>query len=328
LFTRCLLVLVVAAHSAAASGVAAPAAAASASHPHAAADKYQIWGTAAATALIARADANSLATAAALRYMGPGLKPSPLELAARASELAPEDASIGWLHLQLCGNTPTCDVRDVATVLRWVDADNGAAWLQNLAAAQKDRDETEVDRILTDMAQGTRFDFYWNRLVVLMVDALYAARDDLPNGFAASDAARLNFVSRIASAEIIPSFSALQEACRESSAIPGRRDACLKLSKTMQRGDTVIAQITGFSIERRLHAPDSKEARAIAQRRHVLEWRVAAAAQLDSPLLPWTKNAHARARLAQMRAMPREEDVCIAILRKHKMALDPPEVHP
>jgi hypothetical protein len=286
------------------------------------------WGSAAAAALIARADANSLATAAALRYMGPSQKPSPLELAARASELAPEDASIGWLHLQLCGDTPTCDIRDVATVLRWVDADNSAAWLQNLALAQKDRDETEVDRILADMAQGTRFDFYWNRIVVLMVDALYAARDDLPGGIAASDAARLDVVSRIANAEIIPSFSALLEACRESSAIPGRRDPCLKLSKTMQRGDTVIAQITGFSIERRLHAPDSKEARAVAQRRHILEWRVAAAAKLDSPLLPWTKNARARARLAQMRAMPREEDVCIAILRKHKMALDPPEVHP
>ena len=319
MLSRCLLVLVVAAPC---------AAAASASYPHAAADKYQMWESAAATALIARADANSLATAAALRYMDPIQKPSALELAARASELAPDDASIGWLHLQLCGDTPTCDIRDVATVQRWVDADNGAAWLQNLAAARKDRDETEVDRILADMAQGTRFDFYWNRIVVLMVDALYAARDDLPGGFAASDAARLNFASGIANSEIIPSFAGLLEACRESSAIPGRRDPCLKLSKTMQRGDTVVAQITGFSIERRLHAPDSKEARAVAQRRHVLEWRVAAAAKLDSPLLPWTKNARARARLAQMRAMPREEDVCIAILRKYKMALDPPEVHP
>jgi hypothetical protein len=44
--------------------------------------------------------------------------------------------------------------------------------------------------------------------------------------------------------------------------------------------------------------------------------------------LPWTKNARARARIAAMRAMPREEDVCIAILRQHKMALDPPEVRP
>lgn len=333
----CLLVLALAAtHSPVAPGVGVhgvtprPGA-------HAAADKYQAWKAEAAVALSARADANSLATAAALSYTGPvygaktgspNPKPSALELAARASELAPQNASIGWLHLQLCSGTPTCDIRDVATVMRWVDADNGAAWLQTLATAQRDRDSTEVDRILADMAHGERFDFYWNRIVVLMVDALDAARDNLPNGFAASDSAKLSTVSGIASGEIIPPFTALVEACRESGYAAERRELCLKLSKTMQRGDTIVAQLAGFSIERHLLAPDSKEARAIAERRHILEWRVAAAAKFDNPLLPWTKNARARARLAQMRAMPRQEDVCIAILRQHKMALDPPEVHP
>jgi len=251
-----------------------------------------------------------------------------VELAARAAELAPQNASIGWLHLQLCAGTPACDIRDVATVMRWVDADNGAAWMQTLTVAQKDRDTTEVDRILADMAVGARFDFYWNRIVVLMVDALAAVGYDLPGGFAASDASRLGLVSGIASSEVIPAFSALVEACRESSTLPERRELCLKLSKTMQRSDTVAAQMAGFSLERRLLAPDSKEARAIAERRHVLEWRVAEAAKFDNPLLPWTRNARARARLAQMRALPREEDVCIAILKEHKMALDPPEVHP
>jgi hypothetical protein len=337
-----LLVLALAStQPAASSGGGASGLATSRPNSQAAAEKYQTWRAGAAAALIARADANSLATAAALRYSGstinakagaPNLKPSALDLAARASELAPLDASISWLHLQLCSDTPSCDIRDVATAMRWVDADNGAAWLQTLAAAQKDaqkdKDSTEVDRILADMAQGTRFDFYWNRIVVLMVDALDAARDDLPRGYAASDAARLATVGGIASGEIIPPFTALVEACRESGAASERRELCLKLSKTMQRGDTVVAQMVGFSIARRLFAPDSKEARSIAERRHVLEWRVTAAAKIDSPLLPWTKNARARARLAQMRAIPREEDVCIAILREHKMALDPPEVHP
>jgi hypothetical protein len=338
---RSLLLLALAAtHSA----FAVSAAGSAAPRPdfHAAADKYQAWRTAATAALIARADANSLATAAALRYTGPGggslggaLKPTAVDLAARASELAPQDASIGWLHLQLCWGTPGCDIRDVATVVRWVDADNGAAWLHALTVAHKDRDPIEVDRILADMAQGGRFDFYWNRIVVMMVDALDAARDRLPNGVAASDSARLATVSAIAISEVIPPVVGLQEACRESSPAaerrelwPERRDLCLKLSKIMQRGDTVAAQMAGFSIERRLLAADGKETRAIAERRHVLEWRVAAAAKFDDPLLPWTKNAHARARLAHMRALPREEDVCIAILREHKMALDPPEVHP
>ncbi|MGB6308997.1 MAG: hypothetical protein WBF89_14520 [Steroidobacteraceae bacterium] len=349
---HCLLVLALAATHAA----AAPRAI-----PHAAADKFQTWRTAAAAALSAHTDANSLATAAALRYVGsanpksgsssktdvpsksdssakldPSAKPDPsnkpdpsgLDLAARASELDPQSASISWLHLQLCAKWPACDIRDVATVMRWVDADNGAAWLQTLAAAQRDRDTTEVDRILADMAHGARFDFYWNRIVVMMVDVLDAAHDELPGGYAASDSARLSIASGIASGEIIPPFTALMEACRESNAAADRRDLCLKLSKTMQRGDTVIAQMAGFSIEKHLLAPDSKEARAIAERRHILEWRVAAAAKFDNPLLPWTKNARARARLMHMRAMAREEDVCIAILRQHNMALEPPEAHP
>ncbi len=288
-------------------------------HASAASDRYRTWRDHAAEALIARADADSLATAAALRV--------DVEPAARASELAPQDPGIGWLHLRLCSDTPACDVRDVATVMRWVDADNGAAWLPTLAAAQKDRDTTEVDRVLADMARGKRFDVYFNRVVVLMFDALYAARHDLPAGVAASDFTRLNTVVGVAAGEVVPPFAPLVDACRESGAAAERRELCMKLAKTMQRGDTVVTQMAGFSIERRLVTPDSREARVIGERRHVLEWRVAEAAKFDAPLLPWLKNARARARLAQMRAKPREEDVCIAILKQHKMAIDPPEKH-
>ena len=334
---RCLLVLAfAAAHSAAALSTATPGTPASASASHGAPEKYRAWRMAAAQVLVSRTDANSLATAAALRYSGSvgaartagtADKPSAVELAARASELQPQSASLGWLHLQLCSGTPGCDIRDVATVMRWVDADNGAAWVQTLAAAQKDRDQTEIDRILADMTHGTRFDLYWNRIVVLMVETLRAARGELPGSFAGSDAARLTTVTGIAGAEIIPAFSPLVEACRESGGAPERHDLCLKLSKTMQHGDTIAAQLAGFSIERHLLPPDSKEARAISERKHILEWRQTEAAKFDTPLLPWMKNARARARLALMRAMPREEDVCIAILREHNVALEPPEEH-
>ena len=334
---HCLLVLVfAAARCAVAAGAGPPGGAAAPAFSPAAAAKFLVWRTAAATALSTRADAASLATAAALRYVDTGnakaghLEPVPsaLELAARASDLDPQSASIGWLHLQLCSGTPTCDIREAATAMRWVDADNGAAWLQTLTAAQKDGDTMEVDRVLADMAHDARFDLYWNRIVVMMVDALDAAREGLPGGYAASDSARLNTVGGIVSGEIIPPFSALVEACRGSSTAAERRDLCLKLSKTMQHGDTIVAQMIGFSIERHLFAPDSKEARAITERKHLLEWRVAAAAKFDEPLLPWTKNARARARLVHMRYMPREEDVCIAILRQHRVTLDPSEVHP
>jgi hypothetical protein len=289
-------------------------------------DKYAAWTAQAAQVLGTRADANSLATAAALTV--PRSELAALDLAARASELAPQNAAIGWLHLQLCAQAFACDIRDIATVMRWVDPDNAAAWLPTLALAQRDKDTTEVDRVLADMARESHFDFYWNRIVVLMFDALDAARGELSGGYAAADSARYTVVNGIASGKVIPPFGPLVEACRESAAYPERRDLCLRLSKTMQRGDTTAAQLIGFGIEKRLLASDSKEVRAIAERRRVLEWRVAAAARFDNPLLPWTKNSRARARLAQMRALPREEDVCIAILRQHKMAVEPPEAHP
>ncbi len=292
-------------------------------HAASAAAPRPAWTAKAAPVLAARADANSLATAAALSAAGSAQ--SALELAARASELAPQSAAIDWLRLQLCSRSQTCDIRDIATTMRWVDPDNAAAWLPTLAAAQRDKDATEVDRILADMARTNRFDLYWNRIVVFMFDALGTARGALP---ATSDSSMYAAVTGIAKEEVIPLFAPLMDACRESAALPERRDLCLKISKAMQRGDTIAAQLAGFSIERRQLAPDSKEARSIAERRRVLEWRVAAAAKLDAPLLPWMKNARTRARIAQMRAMPREEDVSIAILRKHKMALEPPEVHP
>jgi hypothetical protein len=333
--TRSLLILVVVTLSCPISlglaGGDAPASRAGTSRSETNAERA--WKAEAVKILSARGDANSLAAAAALSFelfstkiKGSKLTSGPADLAARASELAPQQAAIAWLRLSLCTESSHCDMREVATVMRWVDAENGAAWLPTLAAAQRDRDTTEVNRILGDMAEGAHFDLYWNSLVVLMFDALQAVRKQLPGGFAASDSARFDAVSVIASSEVVPTFAPLIDACRESAAAAERREWCLKLSKTMQRGDTIASQMVGFSIERRLLAPDSREARAIAERRRILEWRTTAAAKFSSPLLPWTKNSWTRRRVAQMRAMPREEDVCIAILREHKVAIDPPEV--
>jgi hypothetical protein len=300
-----------------------------------AADRYQNWRAAAAQILIVRGDANSLATAAALSFVGPptrvktdsAQKSAAVELAGKASELDPVNPSIGWLRLQLCASTPGCDIRDAATTMRWVDAENSAAWMPSLAAAQKDKDTMEVDRILTDMAQGVYFNLYWNRTVVILFDALKKAGGALPDRYVPSDVARLSEAMVIAGAEIIPPFTALQNACREAAGAE-RRETCLKVSKVMQRGDTVIAQLAGLNLEKHLSPIDSKEARAAAERRHVLEWRMATANQVDEPILPWLKNARARARVAKMRSMAREEDVDIAILRERRMPLDPPEGHP
>jgi len=296
------------------------------------ADKYQVWRTEAVRALSARSDANSLATAAALgfanRYTAPSTGLDAIQLIAGAADLAPQSAAIGWLHVQLCAETLSCDTRDLATTLRWVDPDNSAAWMAELTSAHKEKDIVEVDRVLSDMAHGTRFDLYYNQIIVLMFDALAAVRRQLPGSVASSDLATLTALSGIVSAEITPPFSALIDVCRESAAATGRREDCLKLAKIMQKGDTVIVQMVGFGIEKRFVAPDSKEGRSLAERRRLLEWRTSAAAKLDDSILPWTQNARVRTRLAEMRLRPREEDVCIALLRDRKMALEPTENRP
>jgi hypothetical protein len=299
-------------------------------------DKYPLWRAAAARTIAARADAPSLAAAAALLYAGPASRPkadaakaasTALEFAVKASELAPDDAAISWLRLQLCAYAVACDLREAATTMRWVDADNAAAWLPTLAAAQKDRDTVEVDRVLNDMAQDSRFDLYGNKTIVRIYDALRRARNQLPSPYLQSDLARLNEAMVVAGAAVLPSFSPLINACRDIAASADRQDSCLTLSKTLQHADAVMAQLVGFAIERRLSPQDSKEQRVLAERRRVLEWRVASANMSDSPLLPWLRNARARSRLATMRALPREEDACIAILREHGMPLEPPETH-
>jgi hypothetical protein len=323
------------------------AAAADAASPAAATvtpGQNQIHRSQAAKVLATRTDANSLVTAAALRFAGTSGKPrskavfadqqksadlqkSALDLITLASEQAPQSAAIAWLHLQICIETPSCSTPEVATVMRWIDADNGAAWMPILATAQRDKDTVEITRVLDDMAQAPRFDLYLNRLTVVMFDALKTERHALPAEYAASDWARFTEVSGIATAEAIPSFTALAEVCRDLAAAPDRREVCLKLAKIMQKGDAVATQMAGFGIERRLVPADSKEARAVTERKRLLEWRVTAAAQFDLPLMPWAKNSRSRARLDQMRLRSREEDVCIAILREHKVATEPAEEH-
>lgn len=273
-------------------------------------DRLREWKISASIVLSARSDANSLATAALL---------SPTDgaqLAWRASVLAPDSVPIAWVRLRLCAMTPGCDFRDAATAMRWIAADNPAAWLPTLGVAFKDSDTVEVERVLFDMSQGRHFDVYAMPVAVLMFDALTAAAKSLPKGYAASDDARLSLVISVAAAKLVPSFMTLEEVCRDSSPGTERRDACLKIAQRLQRSDTVHGELAGIIIEKHAVAADSKEAASLTERRRVLESLVSLAAKFDTPLLPWSKSAHARWHLERMRALPREQDVLLAILRE------------
>ena len=286
----------------------------------------------AAHALAARGDAWSLATAAALSVAGPPRSKAEAGkaavtaavFAARASSLAPDDPSIAWLHLHLCANAPSCDIREAATTMRWVDADNAAAWLPTLAEAQRDKDTVQVDRVLAEMAEGRRFDLYGNHATVMMFDALKRVRPQLPAPYVQSDLTRLTEALGLTASSFMPSFSGLINACRDAQSVE-RREVCVRVSKILQKSDSVMAQLVGFAVDKRLAPADSREARVVAERRRLLEWRASSANISDTPLLPWLRNARARSRLAKMRAQAREEDVYMALLKEHGLPLEPPE---
>jgi hypothetical protein len=285
---------------------------------HAENDRLRAWKITAVAVLSARSDANSVATAAML---SPAAGP---ELAARASELAPDSAPLAWVHLRLCAITPGCDIRAAATAMRWVAADNPAAWLPTLGVAQRERDTVEIERILVDMSQGGHFEVYAIPVAVLMFDALKAVAASLPRSFADNDASRLALVIGVANAKLVPTFAAIEEVCRESAALPSRHESCQKIARKLQRGDTVSGELAGLAIEKHAFLPESKEAHAISERRHLLEWQAAAAARFDEPLLPWLKKPHARWHLARMRTLHREQDVVLAILREQGTSLSGP----
>jgi hypothetical protein len=303
---------------------------------HASADveRYVGWRAAAARQLAQRSDADSLAAAAALAFFAhpPRARAAAtaahalgVELATRASARAPADDGIAWLRLELCAAAAGCDIRDAATAMRWVDADNGAAWLPTLLLAEREHNAVDVDRILNEMAQTTRFEFHWTRLVVLLFDALRHASRTLPAGYVPTDLARYQEALGVIDAEVLPPLAPLGSLCRSS---PEHREPCMRIARRMQHADTVIAQMAGFSLERYWLAPDGREARVLAERRRLLQWRIEAADRADEPLLPWSRNAWARRRIGAMRTIPREEDLLLAVLRQNHLPVEPPASSP
>ncbi len=282
------------------------------------------WLAAAVGLLSAQGDSDSLAAAALLEGTGDGA----ISLADRAAHLAPDDPAIGWVDLRVCAGTSGCDTRSVAAALRWLDPGNAAAWLPTLAAAERDHDDVETDRVLAHMAHGSYVDFYWNPIVARTFDALRSVAGRLPGHALESDATILAAVEHAAADLIVPRLAGITATCRESQSGTARRTSCERIAQLLRHGDTVDAQYAGFSIGRRFARYGSPGFRALGESRRVLEWRVAKAGGFDKPLLPWLRNAHARWRVERMHKLARQEDVIVAVLRHQGLPIDPPPPPP
>jgi len=310
-------------------------------HSHAAEDRYLTLRAEAATALSGprRCGLAGDGGGAALRGAGVRHKKRSAPSRRRWSwRLVPaswlrKNAGIGWLHLQLCSGTPGCDIRDVATVLRW----GGRGQWRGLAAdAGRGGRKTGIRRkwtaFLADMAPRGAFRF--------LLEPHRGAdgrrsrgcgADQLPGGLAGSDSAKAGH--RPAESPAARSFRPsrpLVEACRESNAAPERRDLCMKLSRDHAAERYHRRATGGFSASRGICSrPTARRLGRLPSGGMFWSGVRRRRPKFDDPLLPWTKRravpAHGSPRCAPCR---RQEDVCIAILREHKMALDPPEAHP
>ena len=285
------------------------------------------WSTQSASILESRGDPASLATAALLlKSFNPTSADAgqhAVALAQAATQAAPADPAIGWIRLRVCETTPGCDVPEAATSVRWLDAENAAAWLSTLEHAQRDRDSNATERALSGMAQGKRFHFYWNPGITLINDSVRTAALPARPGSSTAPYARLLDIVGWAAGLLPANLQSLFDACKETADFAARRDHCLKIAMVLQTADTVIAQLAGYSLLHRLSAPESKESRNALERRRVLEWRVAQSGKFDSAFLPWSRSRLAQHRFDLMRRFEREEDCIDAILSEHHIALDP-----
>lgn len=75
----------------------------------------------------------------------------------------------------------------------------------------------------------------------------------------------------VVAAFAFPPFSPLTKSCKSISSFA---TDCAQIGLSMEHGDTFIAQGIGLSIERSIFAPESSEAKRVAEARRQLDWLV------------------------------------------------------
>jgi hypothetical protein len=268
----------------------------------------------AAAQLQRRPDADSLAAAGLLRVTKS--RAQAVALMARAEAAAPTRADLVWLHLRACREVPTCDPLKDEQKLRTLSPANGAGWVDALAHATAARDEAAADAALIAIAHSERVDTYWTTLVGHLSAA--AARTGK-----LSPAEAMIDITGMMAAMALPDYSRLSNSCKgDRLQRDDIREFCRGLAAALENGDTVITEMMGVAIAKRVWPEGSAQWQAAVERRRVYEYRSTLLRALKP--VSWS-TTQAQAYIALCLDYPSEQ----AVLREQLIAAgkdpDPPK---
>lgn len=237
-----------------------------------------------------------------------------LPLVQAAAEKSPDRVDIVWLHTQLCTQVAGCESAPLEARLRKLDPGNAAAWIGALARARAQRDTAAESEILDAMGRSERFDLYWNTLVSRLAVAATRSAPDPGLGGRDPITAGLNEAIGWLSGVAVPAFRSITDTCSAARATdPAIAARCLRLSETMLRGDTYIAEAVGLGIRERLATPGTPAATAVAEMIKISRYQHdTATAIMESQL---ERERFSRELLELMKKLRREQEVYIAVIR-------------
>jgi hypothetical protein len=201
--------------------------------------------------LTTKPDADSRAAAGLLSL--PIHRDSSLALIARALEAEPDRPDLVWLQAQVCQQSPPCDPEPMERHLRELDPSNGAGWMGALARANTSKDDEAKEAALTAISHSDHVDIYWTTLIAHLWRAVDGAKVLSPWQ------AEVTVIGVLA-AQAIPAYSPIANACKgerlqRSEVI----EVCRGVARAFANGDTVITEMIGVSIAKRVWPEDSSE---------------------------------------------------------------------
>ncbi|HEY6641624.1 hypothetical protein [Povalibacter sp.] len=250
--------------------------------------------------------------------------PSALPLIQMAFDKAPDRPDIAWLYAQVCTGVPGCQPESADARLRRLDPNNAAVWLGALGRARNSGDTAAENEILDRMSRAERFDIYWNSLVskaAIVMSANTAAHmgPTTPDLIATS----LNYAIGWLSTVALPAFKPLSDACLTgANSNPATAQRCRTIATVLTRGDSLIAEGLGLSMQQKLATPGSAEAEQIDTQIRRSRYQRETAGQIIATQADQEK--FSRELIKLMTTLRREQDVFLTVVRWGQQPVEPP----